>query len=101
MDRGQLAGFGFDGQYFILHVEIHLREQLELSSSVPMVWDPAHLLQLADKDMRKDVPWIEEVCKDMSNILTKFSYWKLFEAALDKASELGVDLMAPLWFSAT
>lgn len=82
-------------------MDTHLKDMLGLSSNVPFVWDPAHILQLADKDMREKVPWIEDVCKDMADILSKFAYGKLFEAALDKAREMDIDLKAPLWFSNT
>ena len=101
LQSNQIAGFGFDGQYFNLHVPEKLKEKLHLDDDVTFQWDPAHLLQLADKDMRKEAPWIENICKDIAAVLQKFAYGKTFEAAIDKAAELGVDLKAPLWFSET
>ena len=97
----QIAGFGFDGQYFKLNVPGKLKDKLNLDGSVNFVWDAAHLLQLADKDMRKEVPWIESICKDIGAVLHKFAYGKTYEAAIEKANELGIDLKAPLWFSET
>ena len=90
---------GFDGQYFNLNVHTKVHTKLELDERVEFVWDAAHLLQLADKDMRKDTVWIADVCKDIAAILTKFSFGKNFEALLNMAHNLGVDLKAPLWFS--
>ena len=57
-------------------------------------WDPAHTLQLADKDTRKDegLDWIDRICND---IAAKFAVGKTFEAALEKAHELGIDMKAP------
>ena len=101
LQSDQIAGFGFDGQYFNLHVPEKLKEKLHLDDNVTFQWDPAHLLQLADKDMRKEVPWIETICKDVAAVLHKFAYGKTFEAAIDKADELGIDMKAPLWFSET
>lgn len=101
INSDQLAGFGFDGQYFHLGVHNKLKDKLNLDENVQFTWDPAHLLQLADKDMRKDCPWIEETCKDIGAILAKFSFGKTFEQAIDKASDLGLDFKAPLWFSET
>ncbi|KAJ8041006.1 hypothetical protein HOLleu_15484 [Holothuria leucospilota] len=97
----QLAGFGFDGQYFHLKVDSKLKEKLKLDDTVGFMWDPAHLLQLADKDTRKKIDWTDEISKDIAAVLNKFSFGKTFESALDKAHLLGVDLKAPLWFSET
>ena len=74
-----LAGFGFDGQYFHLKIPAKLKEKLNLSENVGFTWDPAHLLQLADKDTRKSNEWIDEVCKVIASVLSKFSFGKTFE----------------------
>lgn len=101
IDNDQLAGFGFDGQYFNLGVPNKLRDKLHLDQNVAFTWDPAHLLQLADKDARKLCPWIDETCRDIAAILSKFSFGKTFEEAIDKAAALGIDFKAPRWFSET
>lgn len=97
----QIAGFGFDGQYFHLKVPEKLKEKLSLDESVGFIWDPAHLLQLADKDTRKECQWIDDICKDIAAVLSKFSFGKTFEEAIAKASELGLAFKAPQWFSDT
>ena len=89
IQNDQIAGFGFDGQY------------LKLSKNVNFSWDPAHLLQLADKDMRKSISWVDSLCKDIGTVLSKFQCGKNCEAALDMAHNLGVDLKAPSRLSET
>ena len=101
IDNNQLAGFGFDGQYFHLGVDSKLKDKLNLDEKVGFTWDLAHLLQLADKDTRKECAWIEETCNSISAILSKFSFGKTFEEAIDKARELDLEFKAPLWFSET
>ena len=59
------------------------------------------MFQLANKDMRKSISWIDSICKDIGAVLSKFQFGKNFEAALDMAHNLGVDLKAPTWFSET
>lgn len=97
----QIAGFGFDGQYFHLKVDRKIKDKLQLDDTVAFTWDAAHILQLADKDTRKENIWIDELCKDIASVLGKFSFGKTFESAIIKASELGIDFKAPLWFSDT
>ncbi len=99
--NSQIAGFGFDGQYFHLNVDSKLKTKMHLDDKVGFSWDPAHKLQLADKDTRKDEDWIDGICSDISAVLNKFAFGKTFEAALEKAHELGIDMKAPLWFSDT
>ena len=101
INNDQIAGWGFDGQYFNLKVDEHLKTKLNLDESVGFEWDLAHILQLADKDTRKEIKWIDDICRDIAAVLSKFSFGKAFEAAVDKARELGVDLKSPLWFSDT
>ena len=101
IQNDQIAGFGFDGQYFNLNVHTKLQDKMKLSKNVNFAWDPAHLLQLTDKDMRKSISWVDSICKDISAVLSKFQFGKNFEAALDMAHNLGVDLKAPTWFSET
>ena len=103
VNNSQIAGFGFDGQYFHLHVDSILKDKLDLNDKVGFSWDPAHKLQLADKDTRKDegLDWIDGICSDIAAVLGKFAFGKTFEKALEKAHELGIDMKAPLWFSDT
>ena len=101
IDPDQIAGFGFDGQYFHLKVDKKLQEKFGLDESVSFVWDAAHVLQLADHDTRKENAWIDEISKDIASVLSKFSFGKTFEAAITRATQLGIDFKAPLWFSDT
>ena len=95
IQNDQIAGFGFGGQYFNLNVHTKLQDKMKPSKNVNFAWDPAHLLQLADKDMRKSISWVDSICKDIGAVLSKFQLGKNFEAALDKTHNLGVDLKAP------
>ena len=101
IQNDQIAGFSFDGQYFNLNAHTKLQDKMKLSKNVNYAWNPAHLLQLADKDMRKSISWVDSICKDIGAVLSKFQFGKNFEAALDMAHNLGVDLKAPTWFSET
>ena len=101
IQSSQIAGFGFDGQYFKLNVPTYLRDTMKLDEKVGFLWDSAHLLQLSDKDTRKENPWMEDIAKDIAAVLNKFSFGKNFENAIDKAAAMGVDLKAPQWFSDT
>ena len=101
IDGEQIAGFGFDGQYFNLKVDKKIKDKLQLPDRVNYIWDAAHLLQLADKDMRKNIEWTNDVCSDIGAILSKFSFGKNFEEAINKAHKLNIDFKAPLWFSDT
>ena len=94
IDKNQLAGFGFDGQYFHLGFDSKLKDKLNLDEKVSFTWDLVHL-QFADKDTRKECAWIEETCNSISAILSKFSFGKTFEEAIDKARELDLDFKAP------
>ncbi|KAJ8042147.1 hypothetical protein HOLleu_13139 [Holothuria leucospilota] len=96
----QLAGFGFDGQYFHFKVPEKLKEN-SLRMKVRFIWDPAHLLQLADKDTHKECQWIDDIYKHIAAVLSKFSFGKTFEEAIAKASQLGLAFKAPHWFSDT
>ncbi len=97
----QIGGFGFDGQYFNLNVPSKLKEKMRLNESVNYVWDPAHKLQLADHDMRREIGWVDDVCKDIGAVLSKFKFGKTFEAAIHEAARLHIDFRALLWFSET
>ena len=101
IQNDQIAGFGFDSQFFNLNVHTKLQDKMKLSKNVNFAWDPAHLLQLADKDMQKSISWVDSICKDIGVVLSKFRFGKNFEAALDMAHNLGIDLKAPTWFSET
>ena len=51
--------------------------------------------------MQKSISWVDSICKDIGAVLSKFQLGKNFEASLDMAHNLGVDLRAPTWFSET
>ena len=81
-----------------------MKDKLQLDDTVGFLWDTAHVLQLADKDTRKSNEfggWIDDIAADIAAVLCKFSFGKLFEAAIEKAHDLGIDLKAPQWFSDT
>ena len=101
IQNDQIAGFDFDGQYLNLNVHTKLQDKIKLSKNVNFAWDPAHSLQLAEKDMQKSISWVDSICKDIGAALSKFQFGNNFEAALDMAHNLGIDLKAPTWFSET
>ena len=77
--NSQVAGFSFNGQYFLLYVDSKLKDKTHLDADVGFSWDPAHKLQLADKDTRKDegFEWIDGICSDIVAVLRTKKYLKI------------------------
>lgn len=96
---------GFGGQYFQLKVDQHLKQRLGFGDNgdVDFIWDVAHILELAKKDVRKEeMKWIEEdVTNPIADVLRMFSFGKLFEKLLETAAKLELNIRAPQWFSDT
>ena len=44
-----------------------LREKSR-SAAVPVMWDSAHLIELAESSARKETPWVNEVKNSISRI---------------------------------
>ena len=82
IQNDQIAGFGFDGQYFNLNVYTKLQDKMKLSKNVNFAWDPAHSLQLTDKNMRKSISWVDSICKDIGAVLSKFQFGKTLKLHL-------------------
>ena len=70
-----------------------MKEMLSLPTTTTLMQDPTHVLQLADKDMREENDWVTSLTiRDISDVLGKFAYSKKFEAAVELAEELDIDL---------
>jgi len=72
IETDQIVGFGFNGYYFHFNIDKKLRQTMMLNKTVTFVWDPAYLLQLANKDMCKETEWISEASQDIGAVLGKF-----------------------------
>lgn len=95
----QLKGIGWDGEYVKKGVKMKLFEDLqvfdmssnELDKWIPEIWEPAHQLELATKDIKKDdtFKWFEEhigIVKDTINVL---NIGKGLEESLKALEDLG------------
>lgn len=100
-NANQLAAICADGQYHHNAVPQKLVRQLGDSAAVvPAVWDPAHLLNLADADARNDQqsPWIQETINEITTISRRFSTGKGWEDLQKCGEHLGVPALRPkLW----
>ena len=95
----QLECIGWDGEYIKKGVKKKLLEDLqvfdmsssELDKWIPEIWEPAHQLELATKDIKKDdtFEWFEEhigIVKDTINVL---NVGKGLEQRLKASKDLG------------
>ena len=76
IQNDQIAGISFDSQYFNLNVHTKLQDKMKLNKNVNFAWDPAHLLQFTDNNMRKSISWIDSICEDIGAVLSKFQFGK-------------------------
>ena len=78
---GQISAFAADGQYHHNDVPAKLARMLDGPSDLPAVWDPAHLMNLAESDGRGAVQaaWVQETIEVMTSVTKRFSYGKGWE----------------------
>ncbi|KAF0287939.1 hypothetical protein FJT64_013663 [Amphibalanus amphitrite] len=82
----QIAAFGGDGQYHHLSVPKKLARALHTEGAeeftIPAVWDPSHLMSLAEKNARSSSKWVRETINDMDSVSQLFRYGSGFEALM-------------------
>ncbi|KAF0306494.1 hypothetical protein FJT64_022013 [Amphibalanus amphitrite] len=87
----QVAAFGGDGQFH--HMDVARKLSVSLSQEpynnfeIPAIWDPSHLMNLAEKDARKRHAWVDDTIEQMSRVSKHFSYGAGHEALLEAGPE--------------
>ena len=109
----QLAAVCTDGQYHSIGAPRKLLEIMRVSqedlrdrsrpATVPVMWDSAHLMELAENSARKEprCSWVDEVKADISRISQRFTMASGFERLDDAGKELGVKVLKPKSWSDT
>lgn len=87
----RLLGGAFDGEYFNLNVPKHLGNMMLIGEDerhwYTYQWDPAHILELAEKDSRTKSQAMQRVMSSINNVSKQFSYGKSFKELLMEAEE--------------
>lgn len=80
----------FDGEYFHLNVPGHFLNAELVSEDVrdwySFIWDPAHIIELAEKHTRNAAPSIQKNFDTISSISKSFSHGKSFRQLIDEAA---------------
>lgn len=83
--RNNLVGMAFDGQYIILGVEQHMKDELVLEN-LSVSWDFMHRIELAEK--HSSVPDLVKKCHTLINdAMKEFSSGKKYELLLQSSKE--------------
>ena len=95
----RLEGVGWDGEYETKGVKRKLLERLDipdrsvddLDKWVTSRWEPAHQLELATKDVKKEVAfdWFEEHIKIVNDTTNVLNIGKGLEQSLEASEEVG------------
>ena len=86
----QLASICTDGQYLRGSVPAKLLQEMTAAAepdrrsrpAVPAVWDPAHLLNLAEDDARKKFKCVQDAVQLITSVTKRHMYGKGFEALM-------------------
>ena len=106
----QLASICTDGQYFLCNVPSKVVKMLRDSDQstntkpcVPAMWDGAHLLNLADGDVRKskNCEWVDKTLGLMTAMTKRHTHGKGFEALKECGTDRGEVLLHPKLWSST
>ena len=99
VEDSQLEGIAVDGEYVKKGIKAKLLEELDIPNMdeedkaawITCVWDPAHELELAMKDVRKDVvfDWLENHIKMINEATEILSIGKGLQQSLRAAEDLG------------
>ena len=99
----KLSAMCTDGQYHMNGVPSKLLSIMaasdpsrEVSPSVPALWDPAHLLELAHKDARGVHAWVSDTVCKMTSVTKRYTHGKGFED-LQEADGEGKSLCPRTW----
>ena len=98
----QLEGIAVDGEYVKKGIKQKLLENLDIPNMneeekdawISMIWDPAHELELAVKDVRKDsvFDWLELVIKQINEATELLNIGKGLQESLKVAQGMGEKL---------
>ena len=101
-DDSQVEGIAVDGEYVKKGIKKKLLELLDLPDMsneekdgwISMTWDPAHELELAVKDVRKDsvYEWLEKIIKQVNDATELLNIGKGLQESKKVAEELGEKL---------
>ena len=102
----KLAAVAADGQYHHNAVPEKLTVLLEKESAtytVPALWDPAHLMNLAEGDARKDVSgkWVRDAVDLVTSVNRRCSVGKGLEELLQHGEQSGKPALRPKLWSET
>ena len=105
----QLSSICMNGQYFLSKVPakvVKLMSETDPTRSqpcVPAMWDGAHLLNLADGDVRKskDCQWVDKTLGLMTAMTKRHTHGKGFESLMERGAERGEELLHPKLWSST
>ena len=101
VDPSQVESFANDGQYTTLNVKKHIFEKRpELNDQfIPFFWDPAHIINLADKDARalsKEQFTVQNMIDVVKEINLHLNYGKHFNEYEECCEELKIHPYHPL-----
>ena len=104
----RLAGLMFDGQYILWSVDKEVKSQLKVNlECVTVTWDCMHQIQLALNDVRIDRPpsrggaglhtveWFGAMFAEVNLVLNNHQHGNGFEAIVDLAEEMEVEMRLP------
>ena len=101
----KVAAIATDGQYHHNSVPQKLVQLLDKKepAAVPALWDPAHLMNLADGDAKKDpsAEWVRSTIDTVSTVNNRFAYAKGLEVLLNCGKEAGKPALRPKTWSNT
>ena len=101
-EDSQLEGIAVDGEYVKKGIKKKLLEALDIPNMseedkdnwISMIWDPAHEVELAIKDVRKDsvFEWLEQFIKQVNEATELLNIGKGLQESKKVAEELGEKL---------
>lgn len=99
----QISAVAADGQYHHNDVPAKLGRMLDGHSELPAVWDHAHLMNLAESDVRKapEVAWVQEMVDAMTSVNKRFSVGKGWEELMAFGERCGQRALRPKLWSET
>ena len=103
IERSQVEGGSYDGQYFHLKVPDHLVNKFGLPSQFFCTWDPLHKIGVVETHIRKDeaFAWLVKLTEICQQIYKKFNWGKNYEALVEMCEQLEMKMRNLKTFSTT
>ena len=102
VEDSQLEGIAVDGEYVKKGIKKKLLETLDIANMseedkdnwISMIWDPAHELELAVNDVRKDslFEWLELFIKQVNEVTEILNIGKGLQESMRVAEDMGEKL---------